>query len=148
MDKLILIGHTATTLAMAGVMWTVQLVVYPQFQSVHPDNLSNYVAQHGSRIVAVLILFAPLEVLFSLGLWVRGAEGFGLPSWATLLAGMVLVVAWVSTGLYFGPFHGRFQTGPYDPSEISLLISTNWLRTLFWTVRAGFALWFLNRVIS
>lgn len=148
MDKVILLGHTAATFAMVGVMWAVQLVIYPQFQSVQPENFVTYVGQHSGRISAVLAIFAPLEVLFALALWIRGSDAYGLAGWATFLAGLVLAVAWVSTGLYYGPFHGQLQSGPYDPSEISHLISTNWVRTLLWTARGGFALWFLSKALE
>ena len=147
MDNVILLGHTATTLVMAGVMWTVQLVVYPQFQSVAPENFSNYLGQHSNRIVAVLILFAPLEVLFSLALWIRGANAFELASWTTFVAGLLLVIAWLSTGLFFGPFHGRLQSEPHDLAAIGRLIKSNWIRTLLWTARAGFALGFVGQAL-
>lgn len=141
-DRILLLGHAGASVAMVGVMWTVQLVVYPQFRSVPADGFAAYVADHSVRITHVLALFAPLEVLLALLVFVLRPGGVSGSS--ALAGGLVLVVAWVATGLYYAPLHGELQTGGYDPDLIEQLINTNWLRTGLWTIRGVLALSFLT----
>ena len=50
---------------MFGLMWAVQIVVYPQFRSVAPAEFANYAADHGARITTALALLAPAEIVFA-----------------------------------------------------------------------------------
>lgn len=137
-DRVLLLSHAGFTLAMVGVMWAVQLVIYPQFRSVAPSDFSQYASDHAQRMIAVLAVFAPVEVLLALAIWLRAPEG--VPSAMAFVAGLLLVVAWVGTGVWYAPLHGRLQTEPYDIDRIQLLIRTNWIRTALWTARGVLAL--------
>lgn len=143
--RTVVVGHTLFTLAMFGLMWTVQTVVYPQFRSVPAADFAAYAADHNTRIVTALLLLAPAEVIFAGWLWLDTPGP--LNRTLVFFSGALLALAWVSTALYFGPFHGRFQ-GDYDLAEINKLISTNWVRTALWTARAGLASWFLWQILE
>lgn len=138
----VLLGHTAATLAMFGLMWSVQIVVYPQFQSVDPAAFTQYVTDHSNRIVVALVLLAPAEIFFAAWLWLNPPDGIGRTS--TFIAGLLLALGWIATALWFAPLHGKLQAG-FDAARIQQLITTNWIRTALWSARAGFALWFLSR---
>jgi len=140
------IGHAAFTFAMCGLMLTVQLVLYPQFRSVDPAAFSSYAADHAVRIGVPLALLAPAEMVFAAWLFLSPVEGIGRP--AAFISGLLLAIIWISTAIYFGPFHGRFQSQPYDLAEIERLISMNWIRTVLWCARGGCAGWFLWKVIG
>lgn len=143
--RTVVVGHTFFTVAMFGLMWTVQTVVYPQFRSVPAADFAAYAADHNTRIVTALAVLAPAEVIFAAWLWLDTPTALNRS--VVFVSGAVLALAWISTAVYFGPFHGRFQ-GAYDLPEINKLISTNWLRTAFWTVRAGLASWFLWQILA
>lgn len=145
MMRTVIAGHTLFTLAMFGLMWTVQTVVYPQFRSVPASDFAAYAADHNTKIVAALVLLAPAEVIFAAWLWLDTPAS--LSRALVFVSGALLAVAWISTALYFGPFHGRFQ-GRYDLAEINKLISTNWVRTALWAARAGLATWFLWQMLE
>ncbi len=145
-ERFLLLSHTGATLAMVGVMWMVQLVVYPAFRSVGPGELVDYVTTHSTRIVFALALFAPLEVLVALLLWLNPPGGVSKS--LALVAGVVLAVMWVSTGLFFGPFHGRLVADGGRPDLVDQLITTNWFRTIGWTIRGGLALVMLNQALD
>ena len=138
--------HLAFTLAMVGVMTTVQLVVYPQYELVDPGNFSDYVRNHGQRIGWPLAAFAPAEVLLALVLWLRA------PTRAlkvvTFASGALLAFAWIVTMVWFAPLHGRLISDPYDPERIDQLVNTNWVRTIAWWLRGGLAIWIASRVDS
>lgn len=138
------LAHLVFTLAMVGVMTTVQLVVYPAFREVTEANFSAYVTSHGENIVRPLILFAPAEVLLALAIWISAPSGTAKT--IALLSGLLLVVAWATTGFWYGPLHGRLANEPYDPARIDQLISTNWARTIIWWLRGGLATWLLFQI--
>lgn len=143
--RTVVVGHALFTVAMFGLMWTVQTVVYPQFRSVPAADFASYAADHNQRIVTALLLLAPAEVIFAAWLWLDTPAPINRG--IVFLAGALLAAGWIATALYYGPLHGKFQ-GVYDPDRINELISTNWLRTTIWTVRAGLACLFLWQILE
>ncbi len=137
--KALAIGHLAFTMAMVGLMSAVQLVIYPAFRSVASADFATYVTRHGEAIVRPLILFAPLEVVLALLLWLRAPSG--AEKTVAFISGALLAIAWVSTMVWYGPFHGRLANEAFDPAKIEMLISTNWFRTLLWWARGAIAVW-------
>ena len=131
--------HMVFTVAMVGFMTTVQLTIYPQFRRVAEVDFSQYVTSHGQSIVYPLLVFAPVEVLLALIVWVQAPSGTAKT--AAFIAGLLLVVAWVLTAVWFMPLHGRLANEPYSADRIEQLISTNWARTFLWWARGVIALW-------
>ena len=136
--------HLAFTLAMVGVMTTVQLVVYPQYDLVDPADFSEYVRSHGQRIGWPLAAFAPAEVALALLMWLR-APARRLKM-LTFASGALLAFAWIVTMVWFAPLHGRLISDPYDPERIDQLVTTNWIRTIVWWVRGGLAVWIVAQL--
>jgi hypothetical protein len=120
---------------MVGVIWTIQLLHYPLMAKVPPESFPEYVEAHQRRVVAVLALFAIVEVVAAAALAVVDT---GVPAWLWFGAGAVLAALWVSTGLFFAPLHGRLADG-WDAELHALLVGTNWLRTIGWTLRGAAA---------
>jgi len=144
MMRTAVVGHTAFTLAMFGLMWAVQIVIYPQFRSVGADQFANYAADHGVRITYALALIGPAEIVFAAWLWLDTPAALNRS--VVFFSGLLLAIGWVSTALWYGPLHGKFS-GPYDAELISSLISTNWIRTALWSARALLASWFLWQLL-
>jgi len=143
--RTVVVGHTAFTLAMLGLMWAVQIVVYPQFRSVAPAEFASYAADHGTRITVALALLAPAEIVFAA--WLFLDTPAALSRSIVFLSGALLAAGWVSTALFFGPLHGKFA-GPHDRELINQLITTNWFRTAIWSARAVLASWFLWQLLD
>ena len=131
-----LIIHTAATWAMVGLIWVVQVVVYPAFREVPESAFAEYERAHQRRMVAVLALFAPLEIITGAIVFLAPGD---VPRWLPFIAGAVLAALWAGTGAYFAPLHGR-MADRYSRSDIELLIRTNWFRTIGWTARGGLVL--------
>lgn len=142
--RAVIVGHTVFTLAMFGLMWAVQIIIYPQFLSVSPANFANYAADHSTRISIALALVAPAEIVFAAWLWLDTPTELNRP--LVFISGALLAAGWVATALWFGPLHGKFH-GEYDLDRINLLISTNWIRTALWSARAAFAAVFVYQLI-
>jgi hypothetical protein len=137
-DRLLLVSHAGFTLVMVGIMWAVQLAIYPQFRSVPAADFVPYITSHSTRIVAVLAPFAPFELLLALLLWVVRPDGTS--GTVAFISGLLLAIAWIATGLYYAPIHGELQANGYDAQLIDRLILTNWIRTALWSVRGVIAL--------
>lgn len=132
--------HTAATLTMFGVILVVQLVHYPLFRLVGAATYAAYQSAHMVRITWIVLPAMTVELLTAIGLvaWLP----MGLPPWQAW-AGLALVgLIWAATGLLQAPLH-RTLTAGFDPSAHRRLVTSNWIRTAAWTLRAGLALWML-----
>lgn len=137
-DRLLLLSHAGVTLIMVGVMWSVQLTIYPQLRSVSAADFVPYITNHSRRMVAVLAPFAPLELLLALLVFL--IRPGGVSAAMALASGGLLAVAWVATGVWFAPIHGRLQAGGHDAGLVDRLILSNWIRTALWSIRGVLAL--------
>jgi hypothetical protein len=139
---MLLIVHAAATLLMLGVILVVQLVHYPLFQYVRPDDYDAFQAAHMRRITWIVGPAMTTE-LGTAGL-LAWAPPPGVPAWAAWTGlGLVLFI-WAVTGLVQVPLHTRLTNG-FDAAAHRRLVTTNWLRTGTWILRAGLVLWMLGQ---
>jgi hypothetical protein len=129
----------ATTWAMVGIIWQVQLVTYPAFLQVGRSEFRDYHNMHAGRIAGVvgpLMAFEGLTaaLLLTLSPTMQQSPLF----WISLLG---LVVNWVSTLFIQVPLHSRLENS-YDTRMLRQLVLTNWIRTVSWTLR-GLCLLFI-----
>ena len=127
------------SLYLAGLIWTIQLAHYPAFRFVEADQFVSFERFHQARMTYIVApaMIAEASASIALLVW-RPAF---VPLWLSI-AGCVLVgCIWMSTVLVQVPLHARLSNGK-DLESIELLIRTNWVRTVAWTVRgiAGVAL--------
>lgn len=120
---------------MVGLIWTIQLLHYPLMAKVPADAFSGYVEAHQRRVVAVLALFAVVEVVAAGALVVSHD---GIPTWLWFGAGALLAALWITTAAFYAPLHGRLAEG-WDPDLHARLVNANWFRTIGWTVRGAAA---------
>ena len=128
----LLVVHAAATWFMAGLIWVIQVVHYPLFRRVGEDAFLEYEREHTRRMGAVLAVPAIAEILTAAALvFVRPED---VPLWLVLAAGAVLAGIWIMTGLVQAPLHGRLSSR-YSAELVDRLVSSNWWRTIGWTVR-------------
>lgn len=121
--------HAAATWGLVGLIWVVQLVLYPAFAKVPPAAFPAYHAEHTRAITWVVAPLMILEVATAALLLARGFR----PPW--FLASLVpLAVNWASTAFVQVPLHGRLARG-LDAAAHRRLVGTNWVRTAAWTAR-------------
>jgi hypothetical protein len=127
----LLLVHAAATCALAGVVWLVQLVVYPSFRLVGPS--STWSAVHAAHTRAITVVVAvPWAVQgISLGLLLL-RDGLGP---LLLLTSALALTTVAVTVLVSVPLHERLG-GAYDEAVARRLVRTNWLRTIAWTAGA------------
>ncbi len=129
-----LILQLILTSMLAGLCWTIQVVVYPQFANVP----SHFAAYHGAHMTRITWVVAPLMLgeLVLGGLMVAQlgtAVAWGLAA----LTGLV----WLSTALIQVPLHSRLEAEGLDLAVVQQLVRSNWIRTGAWTARVVGLAW-------
>lgn len=140
-----LLIQVATTWAMTGIIWLVQLVQYPSFARVdsasfavfharHSDSISLIVAplMIAEAISAIAFLWAPLRVQTPWQVWL----GIGL-----------IALIWMSTFLLQVPAHNQLGSG-FDEASWRMLVRSNWLRTIAWSARAVLVSYWLYETLD
>ncbi len=124
--------HIIVTTLMTGIIWFIQLVHYPLLKFVGRSEAAQYEISHTRRITYSVIPLMIVESLtgFSL-LWQR-------PPYVTLseacAGGGLLAVIWLSTVFLQIPQH-LILAKKFDSAAHQKLLSTNWVRTVAWTIR-------------
>jgi hypothetical protein len=121
--------HLCSTWTLVGLIWVIQVVVYPQFFRLGAAEFADFHFAHCWRIGT---LIAPLLLIeFGTAVWllVQGRRD-GL---FELSVGL-MVVNTMSTAVFQAPLHVRLMQG-FDATTVRRLIATNWVRTLSWTLR-------------
>lgn len=137
---LVLLAHAASTLALVGLIWTIQLVHYPAFRFVDPARFVEFEAFHqrGISILVVPLMLVELATAAVL-LWLRPA---GMSVWMAVLgAGLVLFI-WGCTFAIQVPLHDQLAQR-FDSAAVEQLVRSNWIRTIAWSLRGGLVLWAL-----
>ena len=128
---LLLVVHLAAVAALAGLSWTVQLVVYPSFLLVGPTGAwPAFHDQHSRRVAQAVVLPWALQGA-TLGLLLLDRPD-GVPLPLVLLAAALGLVTVAVTATSSVPLHGRLQ--PYDARLARRLVATHGLRTAAWTL--------------
>lgn len=137
----ILFLHAFATVAMTGLIWFVQVVHYPMFARVGRDAFTEYERVHQQRTTWIVGPLMLLELATAIWLAVRPPADVPAPIvWGGVA---LLAVIWASTAFLQVPAHRALENG-FDERHAHRLVSTNWIRTIAWTIRALLALWLLQ----
>lgn len=132
MDDLVLLINLLSTWTMVGVIWFVQVVHYPLLAVVPVESAASVAVEHQRRTGWVVGAPMALEGVTTLALLVLVPEGV---AWfVPWLAGIPLAVALGATIFLSVPRHERMAREP-DAQVGKELVSTNWVRTIAWTLR-------------
>jgi uncharacterized membrane protein len=140
MKNLIFLAHSGTTLYLVGVIWLVQLLVYPAMGHVGADGYAAYHNLHTSRITPVVAPAMIIELLTAIYFVFVPDEAI---DYRYFWCGLVLVlIVWASTFFVQVPLHEKLARG-FDSDVQSRLVLTNWIRTIAWTMRGALILWMI-----
>ena len=140
MSSAVLLVQLASTLFMVGLIWFVQVVHYPLFDHVG-DAFSAYEQAHATRTGWVVTL--PMCLELATAVWLVATPSSTLPAWSRWLGLGLVCVVWASTALLQVPAHGRLAEG-FDARVHAGLVTSNWIRTVAWTLRGGLVLWWVS----
>jgi hypothetical protein len=128
--EIIAVLQVAATMAMLGVIWVVQLCVYPRFVDLDPEK---FVGAHLRHCAGIGLVVAPLMLteLFTAIILVWAGSGDRV-QWLVLA---LTLGTFLSTAFIQAPCHRRLMQG-YDEAKCRSLTSGNWIRTGLWSVKA------------
>ena len=122
-------AHLAVTWMLVGLIWVVQILVYPQFRRVGAAEFRDYHFAHCFRIGLTVAPLLFVEITTAAWLLYEGQRA--LPF---IISTGLIPVVWLCTAAFQAPIHLRLMRG-FDAPLIRRLILTNWIRTLAWTAR-------------
>jgi uncharacterized membrane protein len=141
----VMLGNCASTFAMVGLIWFVQIVHYPLFARIDSRSFKSYQVSHmrlTGRVVAPAMI---VEAVTSLLLvWQPPFPALEPYCWAGLA---LLAIIWLSTFLLQVPRHEELCSG-FTPAAHRTLLRTNWIRTCCWSLRGALVLYLLSRSVS
>jgi hypothetical protein len=140
-----LLLQVAATWAMTAVIWFVQLIQYPSFARVDASSFADFHAFHSSRITLIVAPLMLVEALSAVVLVWR-PQPF-IPTWQAWLGLGLVALLWASTALLQVPMHRRLADG-FDPPAWQFLCSSNWVRTVGWSLRAVLVSVWLHRALE
>lgn len=135
-ERLLVLAHAASTLYMLGLIWFVQGVHYPLFGAVGTANAVAYAQRHQS--LTTLVVGPPMLIEAATTVALLSLPHF--PPWLTWTGLGLLGMIWASTAFLQVPQHSILALG-YDASAHQLLVTSNWIRTVGWTLRGGLVLY-------
>lgn len=134
--------QTFVTTVMVGVIWTVQIVIYPLFypyaERGECEELEKLHEYYTPKITLIVLPLMFTEL--GLSLWAAFSQR---TSWDFFLLFLV-AIAWAVTFFISVPCHNILANGTDSTAKLSAakrLIVTNWLRTFAWSLRAAL-LWY------
>ena len=130
----IFLTQVLSTWFLVGLIWTIQVVHYPLFGAVGADRFAAYEAAHSRLITLVVapVMFVELAGAVALVM----SRPSQTPAWIAWIGLLLVLIIWFSTAFVQVPAHARLAGG-FDVQAHAKLVSTNWIRTVAWTVRGG-----------
>ncbi len=110
------------------LIWIVQLVIYPSFLYYQAEDLLNW---HQEYMIAISFVVIPL--MFG-QLVTAGLQFIKKRNLYTLVSMLLIALVWASTFLQFVPMHTAITEGDTSQELLYTLVSTNWIRTVLWTL--------------
>lgn len=123
----------STVFFMTGVIWIVQISVYPSLKWFEREGFAKRHDSYRNRIAAVVTIPMIIELIASIYLVFLPTASLGRGYSMVLL--LMLVMIWISTVFIQVPQHERLSAGK-DERAIASLVSGNWIRTALWTARS------------
>jgi hypothetical protein len=114
---------------LVGLIWVVQILVYPQFRRVAPAEFKDFHFAHCFRIGLIIAPLLFIEIASAAWLLYEGRQAQPF-----IISTCLIPVIWLCTAVFQAPIHLRLMRG-FDETLIHRLILTNWIRTLAWTAR-------------
>lgn len=130
--------HLFTTIYMTGIIWLVQIIHYPLFKYVGSTQWQSYHQEH-VKLTSIVIAGPMIVELITYFLVFYLSPVYRENSYY-LISGLLLILIWGVTFFISVPLHNSLASG-FAEKPWSLLVSTNWIRTISWTAKTLLILW-------
>jgi hypothetical protein len=129
-------AQLVATIYLVGLIWCIQVVHYPLMSHIEIREFVDFHRQHSVRVGSIVILPMVFELLASVTLAVLPPNDVA-PTLPLLGLGLTVVI-WISTFGIQVPLHRKLSDG-FNADHHRLLVRSNWVRTLSWSLRAAIA---------
>ena len=129
----LLLINAAAACYMTGLIWFVQLVHYPLFADVDAAQFMAYHKRHMDTTGWAVGPAMVVELASGIALLVRRPAT--VPECVVWCGFVAIVVLWLWTAIVQVPTHYKLAKG-WDRRLGIGLVSSNWLRTIVWSLRA------------
>ena len=124
----------ALTLYMSGMIWSMQVLEYPLFALVGPQEFPAYHQRHNPGLPIFVILPSVGALLSAAALiFTRPAR---LPLWTSIVIAALDLCVVLVTVAREAPLHGKLDREGYSATVSRQLVQGNWIRTILWTASA------------
>ena len=141
----VLIANLISTWYMVGLIWMVQIVHYPLFAKVGPEQYVSYQLSHQS--LTTWVVGPPMLIEIATAVWLVWNRPAAVPDWLVYTALGLLAVVWASTAFLQVPCHEKLAS-EFDSAIHSRLVVSNWIRTVGWSARGLLMMWALALVLN
>lgn len=113
--------------ALVTLIWIIQIVHYPSFKYYDKKTFGEAMQFHQKSISYIVIPLMIIQVVLTLYF------SFKETSLASILGLFCIIGVWISTFTLQVPIHSKLTS--YNKELITKLISSNWIRTILWTLK-------------
>ena len=135
--SLMLLLHIFSSFFMTGLIWLIQLVHYPTFHQIDESSFLRFTDFHGTRITWIVAPIMSLELATGLFQFCILQDVF----WGSQM--LLIAGIWAGTAFLSVPCHNELRK-KRSKREIEKLVSSNWLRTILWSVRSLCLIFYLH----
>ena len=114
-------------IALAMLIWLVQLIIYPAYLSIDKEQFSVW---HHRYMRTISYIVIPLISAQALCIGFQCLENNSL---LVRFQAILFIVAWTTTFTLSVPCHKKLQTKGWNEGVTKRLIYTNWIRTFAWS---------------
>ena len=137
--------NIASTWFMVGLIWFVQIVHCPLFGYVGSKEFGTF-HEHHKILITPVVGFVMIVELVTTGLLILQIP-VGIPNW-TVIVGIILIgFIWISTLFLQIPYHNNLSS-KFDKNVLMMLVNTNWIRTICWSLRGIIVLIMLDTLMK
>lgn len=134
MDDIFFLLTIVATFFMTGVIWVVQISVYPALRYFEKEGFGARHDHYRNRIAMVVTIPMFIELFATIYAVVFPFDWLGrIPALFLLL---ILSLIWISTLFIQVPQHERLSIRK-DDDAIDSLVRGNWVRTVLWSLRSA-----------
>jgi hypothetical protein len=124
-------ANLAVSWGLLILIWLVQLIIYPGFHHIPREAFAAYHRWYVIRISSIVLPLMLAELILTV--WWIGYDDYSLVS---VFAGVLVLIIWLSTFVLQVPTHNQLKSGK-EVRKIRHLVTTNWIRTVAWSLKAG-----------
>ena len=130
---------------MVGLIWLIQIVHYPLFKVIGNNEFQTYHIGHSVLITPLVGTIMIIELISSVLLIIFPLKNVSL---TIPIIGVILVfIIWASTAFLQIPQHNALANA-YELKAHNLLVQTNWIRTIAWSMRGFLLLYMLHLLLT